>query len=154
MLDEDLASIYGVETKVMNQAIRRNIERFPKDFMFQITMQEYENLKSQIVTSSWGGRRKKPFAFTEHGVVMLATILRSKRAIEMSLEIVRAFVRLRHILSSQKETEKQLAEIRSYLLKRSNKTDREFKKVWDAIKDLSAKEPGDDSRQIGFKLQD
>lgn len=154
MLDEDLASIYGVETKVMNQAIRRNIERFPKDFMFQITMQEYENLKSQIVTSSWGGRRKKPFVFTEHGVVMLATILRSKRAIEMSLEIVRAFVRLRHILSSQKETEKQLAEIRSYLLKRSNKTDREFKKVWDAIKDLSAKEPGDDSRQIGFKLQD
>lgn len=151
MLDEDLAKLYDVETKVLNQAIRRNIDRFPDDFMFQLTVREYSNLKSQIVTSSWGGRRKKPFAFTEHGTVMLASVLRSKRAIQMNIEIVKAFVRLRRTLASQKDVIRQLSEIRNFMLKRSNKTDREFKKVWNAIENL-IKPPEDELEQIGFKV--
>ncbi len=152
MLDEDLAKIYGVETKVLNQAIKRNKERFPEDFMFQLTVKEFSNLKSQFVTSRWGGRRKIPFVFTEHGAVMLAGVLRSKRAVAMSIEVVRAFVRFRQILSSQKEVEKQIAEIRSFILKQSNKNDREFKKVWEAIEGLS--KPDFDNRKslIGFKI--
>jgi len=123
MLDEDLAKIYAVETRVLNQAIRRNSERFPKDFMFQLSFKEYESLRSQIVMSKRGGRRHKPFAFTEHGAVMLASVLRSKRAVQMSIEVVKAFVRFRQLLASREDTTKQIAEIRSFLLKQSNKTD-------------------------------
>jgi hypothetical protein len=100
MLDEDLAKLYGVKTKVLNQAILRNKDRFPEEFMFQLSESEFINLRSQIVTSSWGGRRYQPFAFTEHGVVMLASILRSKQAIKISIEVVKAFVRLRRAINS------------------------------------------------------
>jgi hypothetical protein len=104
MLDADLAKIYQVETKVMNQAVKRNIDRFPPEFMFQLTEKEYEslrsqivtsNLKSQIVTSSWGGRRKLPFAFTEHGIIMLSSVLNSKIAAQINIAIVKAFIDMR-----------------------------------------------------------
>ena len=90
MFDRDLAELYDVETKVLNQAVKRNIERFPEEFMFQLTTEEFEILKSQIVTSSWGGTRKMPFAFTEYGVAMLSSVLRSKRAIQVNIQIMLA----------------------------------------------------------------
>src|SRR4051794_31169334 len=93
MLDSDLAALYGVSTSALNQAVRRNVDRFPDDFMLALTTEETQNLKSQIVTSSWGGRRKPPLAFTEHGVAMLSAVLRSQRAVHMSISIIRAFVR-------------------------------------------------------------
>jgi phage regulator Rha-like protein len=152
MLDEDLAEIYGVETKVLNQSIRRNKERFPEGFMFQLSVAEFTNLRSQFVTSSVGGRRYMPFAFTEHGTVMLASVLKSKRAIQMSIEVVKAFVRLRYVLASQKNMEKQLAEVRSFMLKQANQTDREFKKVWKAIEDLSSHNEDKPNTPIGFRI--
>lgn len=99
LLDEDLAELYGVQTRVLNQAVSRNMDRFPKDFAFRLTTGEFENLKSQIVTSSWGGRRKPPRAFTEQGVAMLSSVLRSPRAISVNIAIMRTFVRLRKILA-------------------------------------------------------
>lgn len=99
LLDEDLAQLYGVQTRVLNQAVTRNVERFPSDFAFRLSKDEFENLKSQIVTSSWGGRRKPPRAFTEQGVAMLSSVLRSKRAISVNVEIMRTFVKLREILA-------------------------------------------------------
>jgi len=103
MLDNDLAALYGVSTGALNQAVRRNLDRFPQDFMFTLTKEEAGNLKSQTVISSWGGRRKPPFAFTEHGVAMLSAVLRSERAVAMSIAIIRAFVRLREMLVANKD---------------------------------------------------
>lgn len=103
MVDSDLAALYEVSTGVLNQAVRRNRERFPEDFMFQLTVEEVEILRSQIVISSWGGRRYAPFVFTEHGVAMLASVLRSPRAIQTGLAIVRAFIRMRELLASRTE---------------------------------------------------
>src|SRR5690606_36080482 len=91
MLDSDLAELYGVETRVLNQWVNRNIDRFPKDFMFQLSKDEWENLKSQTVISSWGGRRKEPLVFTEHGVLMLFSILNSRQAIQINIQIMRIF---------------------------------------------------------------
>jgi hypothetical protein len=151
MLDEDLAKLYGVETKVLNQSVRRNISRFPEDFMFSLSKEEYTNLKSQFVTSSWGGRRITPMAFTEHGTVMLASILRSKQAIQMSIEVVKAFVSLRRIHLSHNDVSKQLTELRSFMLKSSNKTDIEFNKVWKAIEKLTNYKGDESINHIGFK---
>ena len=148
MLDEDLAKLYGVETKVLNQAVRRNKDRFPESFMFQLSAKEFTDLRSQIVTSSWGGRRKAPLAFTEHGTVMLASVLRSKYAVQVSIDVVKAFVRLRQVLASHKDIVEQLTEIRSFMLKQSNKTDREFKKVWNSIENIITANKDD---SIGFK---
>jgi hypothetical protein len=110
MLDDDLARLYGIPVKVLNQAVARNRGRFPDDFAFLISLQEFRNLKSQIVTSSsgHGGRRKMPWAFTEHGVAMLASVLRSPMAVKVNIEIVRAFVRLRRLLSTPGELVEQL----------------------------------------------
>ncbi len=152
MLDEDLAELYGVKTKVLNQAVRRNEDRFPEGFMFQLSLIEFSDLKSQFVTSSWGGRRKRPLVFTEHGTVMLASILRSKRAIQMNLEVIKAFIQFRKISISSNDTVKQLAEVRSFMLKRSTEIDREFKKIWKTIESLT-NPPEDGSNQvIGFKI--
>jgi len=98
MLDRDLAEMYGIETKVLKQAVKRNLERFPSDFMFVLTEQEFANLRSQIVTSSWGGARYQPFAFTEHGVAMLSSVLRSPIAIQINISIIRAFVAIRQLV--------------------------------------------------------
>ena len=154
MLDEDLAKLYGVETKVLNQAVRRNSDRFPIGFMFKLSVKEFTDLKSQFVTSSWGGRRKLPMAFTEHGTVMLASILRSKRAIQMNIEVINAFIRLRRALTSNKDVMKQLSEVRSFMLKQSNKTSNEFKKVWKAIDILTKTSENETIGLIGFKIED
>jgi len=110
MLDNDLAGLYGVQTKVLLQAIKRNIERFPADFMFQLSTSEFKILRSQIVTSSWGGRRYAPYAFTEQGVAMLSSVLGSKRAIEINIAIMRFFVRLREVLADNAALRKKLEE--------------------------------------------
>jgi len=154
MLDEDLAKLYGVETRTLNQAVNRNKKRFPEDFMFKLTEKEFQNLTSQFVISSWGGRRRKPFVFTEHGTVMLASVLRSDRAIKMSIEVVKAFVRLNKALSSQADVAKEISEVRSFILKLSNKTDREFKKVWIAIDKLSKPVDENPKDAIGFRIDE
>jgi hypothetical protein len=99
MLDSDLAKLYGVESKVLNQAVKRNLERFPEDFMFQLTKEEYDILRSQNVTSRWGGRRYMPYAFTEQGIAMLSGVLKSDTAIQVNIAIMRAFVQMRQLLS-------------------------------------------------------
>jgi hypothetical protein len=111
MLDEDLAELYDVATKRLNEQIKRNIARFPEDFMFQLTHEEFENLKSQIATSSWGGRRKLPNAFTEQGVAMLSGVLNSERAIKVNIQIMRVFTRMRELLETHKEILKKLEQI-------------------------------------------
>src|SRR6202040_3389415 len=103
LIDADLATLYGVETTVLLQAVRRNPDRFLKDFMFQLTDQELRDLRSQFVTSSWGGRRYNPYAFTEQGVAMLSSVLNSPRAIAVNIEIMRAFVRLRELIATNTE---------------------------------------------------
>lgn len=115
MLDSDLAELYGVETRVLNQAINRNINRFPSDFMFQLNEGEWSNLKSQFVISSWGGRRTLPFAFTEHGVLMLSSVLNSTRAIQVNIQVMRIFTRFRKSLSDNGELKAEIAEVRKKL---------------------------------------
>lgn len=103
MLDSDLAELYGVETKRLNEQVKRNIDRFPEDFMFQLTETEFENLKSQIATSSWGGRRTLPYAFTEHGVLMLSSVLNSDLAIKVNIQIMRVYTKIRNMLATHKD---------------------------------------------------
>ena len=110
MLDFDLADLYGVPTKALNQAVTRNSERFPEDFMFQLSKEEFEYLKSQIVTSSWGGRRYPPRAFTQEGVAMLSGVLHSNRAVEVNIGIMRAFVHLREMLATNEELARKVAQ--------------------------------------------
>ncbi len=154
MLDRDLALLYGIETRVLNQAVKRNRDRFPDDFIFQLTKQEWVNLKCQIGTSSlgWGGKRKLPMAFTEHGVAMASNLLKSDRAIKVSVEIVRAFIRMREFLNSRKEMGRELRNLKSFLLKHSHANDREFRQVWQAIEKLSAPLTEKTQRKIGFDL--
>ncbi len=115
MLSMNLAELYGVEHRVLMQAVKRNITRFPEDFMFRLSLQEFANLKSQSVTSSWGGMRKPPHAFTEHGALMAASVLNSKQAVETSVFIIRAFVRLREMISSHKALAEKLDELEKKL---------------------------------------
>jgi len=112
MLDSDLASLYDVSTKVLNQAVRRNIERFPDDFMFQLTKDEWTNLRSQIVTASWGGRRNEPFVFTEHGVLMLSSVLNSHRAVQVNIRIMRVFNQIRTAIVGTTDIRLEIAEIK------------------------------------------
>ncbi len=133
MLSMHLAELYGVEPRVLIQAVKRNIERFPRDFMFLLTRQEVMNLKSQIVTSSWGGvRRANPYAFTEQGVAMLSSVLRSKRAIQVNIAIMRAFVRLKQILATHKEVAQKLKEHD----RRIDQHDKNIIAIFDIIKEL------------------
>jgi hypothetical protein len=115
MLDRDLAELYNVETKVLNQQVKRNAKRFPDDFMFQLTSVEFENLKSQIVTSSWGGIRKLPFVFTEQGVAMLSGVLNSDRAIAVNIQIMRIFTKVRNMLSDNSELRLEIEKIKNKL---------------------------------------
>jgi len=147
MLDADLAELYGVETRVLVQAVKRNIERFPEDFMFQLSQEEFTILRSQIVTSSdWGGRRYPPYAFTEQGVAMLSSVLRSQRAIQVNIEIMRAFIRLRQMLASHVELARKLDAL-------EKKYDAQFKQVFEAIRQLMAP-PKPKRRPIGFRKGD
>ena len=154
MLDRDLASLYQVETKKLLQAVKRNQLRFPDDFMFQLSKLELEDWRSQFVTSNSAdkmGLRRQPYAFTEQGVAMLSGVLRSSRAVVVNIEIMRTFVRMRHVLTGQKELNRELAELRSFLLKYSHSTNCEFRKVWQAIEKLS-NSPSGSERRIGFEL--
>jgi ORF6N domain len=115
LLDAELAALYGVTTRRLNEQVRRNRERFPKDFLFELTAEEFANLKSQFATSSWGGRRKLPHAFTEHGAIQAATILNSPRAVEMSVYVVRAFLKLREVLTTNRELARRFRQLESRL---------------------------------------
>jgi len=126
MLDEDLAKLYEVKTKVLNQAVKRNKERFPDEFMFQLTEEEYENLRSQIVTSSWGGRRYLPYAFTEQGVAMLSAVLKSKTAVEVSIQIMKAFVAMRKFILNNAEIFARLEKAEYKLIEHDKKLDEVF----------------------------
>ena len=145
LLDADLAQLYEVETRVFNQAVKRNLKRFPPDFMFQLTDEEFANLISQSVTSRWGGRRKLPLAFTEHGAIMAASVLNSDRAVEMSVYVVRAFVQLRSILLDHKV----LADNLAALERRVSHHDNSLTEVIDAIRALMV-QPKPANRPIGF----
>lgn len=176
MLDFDLATLYEVETKVLNQAVKRNIKRFPDDFMFQLTSAEFEsikfqleainqgassqiviknqpNLKSQIVTSSWGGTRKLPYAFTEQGVAMLSGVVNSDKAINMNIAIMRAFVDVRKILLKQSNLNEQLTEIKE----RIGEHDVQLNELYDAMENLIdekiAQIKWNDRERIGFKIK-
>jgi hypothetical protein len=117
ILDSHLATLYGVTTSRLNEQVKRNIKRFPSDFMFQLSKDEFDNLKSHFATSSlnWGGRRKLPYAFTEHGALMAATVLKTDKAVQVSVYVVRAFVQLRRLLESNKELARRLEHIESHL---------------------------------------
>jgi phage regulator Rha-like protein len=155
MVDEDLAKIYQVETKVMNQAVKRNIDRFPHEFMFQLTRVEYDNLKSQIVTSSssWGGRRKLPFAFTEHGVIMLSSVLNSKIATKINIAVIKAFIEMRRYI--EKPVRKKLEDLEKVLMLHIDDTNHNFAKhaavinqIVTSLNNLIAKPPK--TKPIGF----
>ena len=146
MLSMDLAVLYEVVPKVLIQAVKRNSERFPSDFMFQLTLQEFTNLKSQFVTSSWGGRRALPYAFTEQGVAMLSGVLNSPRAVRVNIEIMRSFVRIRQMLASNKDLARRLDDL-------EKKYDQQFRIVFDAIRKLMAP-PTKPRRKIGFGGKD
>ncbi len=144
IMDEDLAELYEVPVKRINEQVRRNIKRFPSDFMFQLENQELAILRSQIETSRlWGGRRFNPYAFTEQGVAMLSSVLNSERAIQVNIEIMRAFVKLRQILSSHKDLAKKLESL-------EKKYDGQFKIVFDAIRALMTTGRKGSKKQIGF----
>lgn len=144
MLSLDLADLYGVAVKALNQAVKRNLDRFPEDFMFQLTLAEFNDLKSQIVTSSWGGmRRALPYAFTEQGIAMLSGVLKSPRAIRVNIEIMRAFIKLRQMLVSNTELARKVDEL-------ERKYDHQFKIVFDAIRQLMSPTPAK-AQPIGFR---
>ncbi len=143
MLDAELAALYGVETKALLQAVRRNKERFPTDFAFTLSAQELRNLRSQIVTSSWGGRRYRPHAFTEQGVAVLSSVLRSPRAILVNIEIMRAFVWLRGMRASYAGLARKFAAL-------EKRCDTQFKVVFDAIRELMTPPEPKRKRPIGF----
>ena len=148
ILDADLAELYGVETRALLQAVSRNQKRFPEDFMFQMSKKEYELLRSQIVISKKGrgGRRYLPYVFTEQGVAMLSSVLRSERAVQVNIEIMRAFVRLRRMLASNEDLARKLAAL-------EKKYDSQFRVVFDAIRELMAP-PEPNKRKIGFLVKE
>ena len=146
ILDRDLAALYEVSTGNLNKAVTRNIDRFPADFMVQLTAGELSSLIFHFGTSSWGGTRKPPRAFTEQGVAMLSSVLRSKRAVRVNIEIMRAFVRLRRMLQANTVLARQLKDL-------EKKYDSQFKVVFDAIQQLMTP-PAKKPRKIGFKVQE
>ena len=154
MLDFDLAALYDVQTKVFKQAVKRNLKRFPPDFMFELTKQEFSNLRSQIVTSSWGGARYLPFAFTEQGVAMLSSVLGSDKAIEMNIAIVRAFISLRQFALNYKELADQVEDIRRTV----ENHDEQLTRIYGAIENLMSekeaeKEAWETRERIGFRKE-
>ena len=146
MMSSDLALLYGVEPRALIQAVKRNRSRFPRDFMLELTAQEWANLKSQFVISSWGGlRRARPYAFTEQGVAMLSSVLHSPKAIAVNVEIMRAFVRLRRLLNSHAQLAHRLEELEA-------RYNSQFRVVFDAIRKLM-EPPERESPRIGFRAE-
>ena len=149
MLDSDLAALYGVTTGNLNKAVKRNAERFPTDFMFQLDAEEVANLKFQFGISSWGGRRRRPYAFTEQGVAMLSSVLNSERAVKVNIAIMRAFVKLREALDTNRELAKKFVELEC----RVGKHDEEIAAILEAIRQLIA--PAEKPRrEIGFHVRE
>lgn len=149
ILDSDLAVLYEVETKQLVRAVKRNIKRFPGDFMFQLTQEEFNHLRCQIGTSSsasWGGRRYPPYAFTEHGVAMLSGLLNSERAVHVNIEIMRAFSRLRKMLATHSDLEKKIQQL-------EKKYDVQFKMVFDAIRELMNPPTTESKTKIGYQSE-
>jgi phage regulator Rha-like protein len=146
MLDRDLAELYGVETKQLKRAVKRNMDRFPGDFMFELDDQELENLRSQFGTSSWGGVRYAPMAFTEQGVAMLSSVLNSKRAIAVNIQIIRVFTKMRQLLMAHKDILLKLEKLEG----KTDKHDENFRIVFDYLKEL-LNPPSGPMRKIGFK---
>ena len=146
LIDADLALLYGVPAKRFNEQVRRNLRRFPPDFMFQLENQEFAILRSQFATSSWGGRRYPPFVFTEHGAIMAASILNSSRAIEVSVYVVRAFVQMREALVAHKEIGKRLDELE----RKVGTHDRAVGQILEAIRQLTLPPGAPQRRRIGF----
>ena len=160
ILDADLAALYGVETRRLNEQVRRNRTRFPEDFIFEMTEDEFANLKSQSATSSWGGRRKLPMVFTEHGAIMAATVLNTPRAVEVSVYVVRAFVQLRELMVGHRDLSKRLDDLEhkteALALSHdtfSRNTRAQLKQVFDALRELMTP-PDPPKRPIGFVFED
>ncbi|HET7443511.1 MAG TPA: ORF6N domain-containing protein [Solirubrobacterales bacterium] len=155
MLDEDLADLYGVETRVLVQQVRRNEKRFPADFMFQLTAEEFSHLKSQFVMSSGGhgGRRKRPLVFTEQGVAMLSGVLRSDRAIAVNIEIMRAFVELRRVAGSYAALEERLDQMELDIGARLSEHDDQLRQIFEALRQLIAP-PGRAKHPVGFRVRE
>jgi hypothetical protein len=149
MLDKDLAELYGIATKVFKQAVKRNIKRFPADFMFELTKEEFKILRSQIVTSSWGGIRYNPYAFTEQGVAMLSSVLNSDRAILVNIQIMRVFTRLRQMLATHKELAHKLDALEQKIVQH----DGEIATIFEAIHQLMVP-PDSPPKKIGFKIKE
>lgn len=145
ILDKDLAVFYGITTSNLNKAVSRNIDRFPDDFMIELTNDEFTNLKFHFGTSSWGGTRKLPRAFTEQGVAMLSSVLRSKQAVRVNIEIMRTFVKLREMIATHKDLAKRLNNL-------EKKYDAQFKVVFDAIRQLMTP-PEPKKKKIGFRRE-
>ena len=149
LLDFDLASLYGVETKVLKRQVRRNIDRFPEDFMFELTKEEYLNLRSQIVTSSWGGQRYLPMAFTEQGVAMLSGILRNQTAVQVNIQIMRVFVKMRNLITRYEELLEKVEALEANALDQNE----HIIKIYEVIKELI--EPAYKNRKpIGFRIKE
>ncbi len=155
MLDEDLADLYGVETRVLVQQVRRNEKRFPADFMFQLSIEEFSHLKSQFVMSSGGhgGRRKRPLVFTEQGIAMLSGVLRSDRAVTVNIEIMRAFVELRRVAGSFQELQKRLDQMELDVGARLGEHDEQLRQIFEALRQLIAPPPRAE-RPVGFRIRE
>ena len=153
MLDQDLAELYDVETKRLNEQVKRNISRFPDDFLFQLNKEEFNNLKSQFATSSWGGRRTPPLAFTDYGVLMLSSVLYSDRAIKVNIQIIRIFTKMREMLLAHKDVVSQLEHMQNKLAKHDNN----ILLIFEYIKQLEQEKQYNieqqDRKKIGFKRQ-
>ncbi len=147
MLDFDLALLYEVETKVFNQAVKRNIDLFPSDFIFTLTQKEFADLRSQIVTSSWGGKRYLPYAFTEHGVAMLASVLKSEKARKMNIAIIRAFIALRKLAIQNKE----LIEVFNQIRSRVDGHDEQFNQIYETLENLLDEKVDNKAKELEWK---
>ena len=148
MLDSDLAELYGVETRRLNEQVKRNILRFPEDFMFQLSKTEFENLKSQFATSSWGGRRSIPFAFTEYGVLMLSSVLNSEKAIKVNIQIMRIFTRIRELLTNNLSIKLEIEEIKKKIINQDKNIELVFNYLDELIEKHDKPQP---RKQIGYK---
>lgn len=151
MLDSDLAELYEVETRVLNQQVKRNIDRFPDDFMFQLSDVEWEILKSQNASSSWGGRRKLPYVFTEHGVLMLSSVLNSKKSIAVNIQIMRVFTKLREMLTSDLNLKLEIEQIKKKLTSQSRNIELVFDYLDELTKKVETKETTSERNKIGYK---
>ncbi|MDI6802885.1 MAG: ORF6N domain-containing protein [Bacteroidota bacterium] len=149
MFDKDIAYLYGVQTRDLNKAVKRNIDRFPSDFMFQLSEEEFQNLMFHFGTSKKGGTRKLPFAFTEQGIAMLSSVLRSKQAIQVNIIIMRAFVKIRQVLLAHKDIEQKLFELEQKIKSHDN----QIRNIFEAIRQLMTP-PEKPKRQIGFRVEE